>query len=203
MKRARAMPRFSCSSSFLLAAATVALACGAGCSSRSSSTGSGGAGGAPSPCYDYATFDGSAPVETFQADVLPILRTSCGLSTSCHGTVSPDCAASFWEPPTNMQQYYGPALNCGTPTAAQIALIFSNAVGVKSVEETEMDIIDPGNPEQSFLMYKVDGTLTCPTLVCSKTPGACFNPMPSGSPLIAASDRDVIRRWIAQGAKND
>ena len=149
----------------------------------SSSTGDG-------TCYDYAGYDGMTPAVTFKGDVLPIFRTSCGLSASCHGNPSGPIA----------QPYLGPPSAAGEPTQTDIDAIFAANVGVASVKETGMQIVKSGDPANSFLMHKMDNSLKCESLKCG---GNCGGPMPLGSPPLAQEQRDTVRRWIAQGAKND
>lgn len=139
-------------------------------------------------CFDYGSFDGAAPAVSFQADVLPILRQACGLSSSCHGSQSSN------------RNYLGPALQDPAPTPADIAAIFADNVGVPSDAEPTMAIVEPGDPANSFLLHKIDGTFECAALTCG---ASCGDTMPQGADLLPQADRDVIRRWVAQGAKND
>jgi hypothetical protein len=181
------------------ASGLVAVAC---TKSSSGSSGSGGEGtSTPGGCFDYTGFDETTPTVTFKADVLPIFQNSCGLSMSCHGA----------NPPTvPSQMFLGPALPA-MASSTDIAAIFAGAVGVKSVDDSDMDIIDPGSPESSFLMYKVDSDpmsvngVTCSTLTCAAPSSAtpCLSGMPLDGDQLSLADRDTIRRWIAQGAKND
>jgi len=142
-----------------------------------------------SPCFDYGGFDSTERVVAFEADVLPLLRTSCGLSSSCHGS------------PTSTRPYLGPKL-ADPLTPTDIDLIFSDNVGVPAVLEPEMSLVEPGDPEHSFLMHKMDGTFTCKTLACS-TDATCGDTMPQGAKLLAPDLRQTVRLWIAQGAKKD
>jgi hypothetical protein len=169
----------------------------------SSSAGSGSSDG---DCGDYATFDGTSPTVQFKADVLPIFRQSCGISSSCHGSASP--------PPPPGQHYLGPAVADAAPDAADIMAIIDGIVGQKSVDEPEMNVVTAGSPQTSFMMYKLDGPnnpestnpddtiVDCSTLKCTASM-TCLLPMPQGGPQLPAAERDTIRRWIAQGAKND
>jgi hypothetical protein len=206
----------------VLALAVVVASLAACKSSGAGGTGGGGGagGGAASDCFDYTGFNSMSPAVQFSADVLPILRTSCGISSACHGcdeSVDPNCTTSGYKP------YLGPSITDPDPTAAQIQAIFDQAVGqptapqVSSVDGTtmvdnlSMDIVKAGDPANSYLMYKLDGDpnatdmtaeVTCSTLACAagKT---CGLAMPSGGPQLPSEKRDTIRRWIAQGAKND
>jgi hypothetical protein len=166
--------------------------CGGG---TSTSTGGGGGtscGLGADGCFDYTCFTADMPVVSFKADVLPIFRTSCGLSASCHGS----------EGGPGGQHYLGPKNSDPAPTAAQIQLIFDQSVGKTPVVNAGMNLVTPKDPEHSFMMYKLDG-LKCSKLTCSSD-DTCLALMPQGNtePMDAAK-RDVIRRWIAQGAKND
>ena len=185
--------------STLLAAALAIAGSGslAGCGGGTTS-GSGGGGGGSScglmadGCFDYACFKADAPTVSFKADVLPILRNSCGLSASCHGGETGPAG----------QHYLGPKKSDPEPTAAQIQMIFDQWVGQTPSVNAGMNLISPKDPEHSFFMYKLDG-LKCAKLTCASD-NSCLALMPQGTtePMDAAQ-RDVFRRWIAQGAKND
>ncbi|MDC3957262.1 hypothetical protein [Polyangium jinanense] len=164
-------------------ASLAALAFGvAGCSDE---------GTADDTCYDYGSFDKAAPAVTFSGDVLPIFRNSCGLGgASCHGAVAGQPG----------QPYLGPANSGTAPTQAEIDAIFAQNVGVAATKATGMKIVEPNSPETSFLMHKMDGTLTCSAVVCD---AACGGTMPLTGDLLPQTARDTVRRWIAQGAKKD
>ncbi len=172
-----------------LALAAVGLAaCGGG---DGGSTGNaGGAGGGTGQCFDYAGYDGGSPVVQFSTDVLPILGASCGTSGNCHGGATPATAP---------QHFLG--TSTGTATAAEIQAILGGIVNQAAVEEPDMNVIKAGDPAHSYLLQKVDG-LGCPTLQCVAA-GECGAPMPLGAPQLSEDDRDLIRRWVAQGAMND
>lgn len=170
------------------------IGCGGG-----SGGGSGGGGGGTPGCFDYTAYDGTSPAVSFKTDVLPILRTSCGLSSSCHGTESGGPSG---------QHYYGPSISGPEPTADQIQAIFDQSVSQPAVANPSMNIVTPGDPSKSFLMYKLDGDpnvadqVSCADLECAKDQ-SCLSAMPQGGPQLPSDKRDIIRRWIAQGAKND
>ena len=190
----------------------VSAACGG-------SSSSGGGGGAAGDCFDYATFDGTTPAVTFSTDVLPIFQGSCGLSAACHGcdgVNNAGCTTPGYQP------FLGTSLTDPKMTTAQIAAIFSTAVGQPAQLQTstldgsmvgnpDMSIIKASDPANSFMMYKLDGAfpmpdntmeVTCSTLTCASAT-SCGQAMPAGGPAIGLTDRNTIRSWIAQGAKND
>lgn len=179
--------------SFLVTAATAGTALStAGCDGNGGGTG--GAGGTPdSACFDYSSFDGTTPEVTFQADVLPFFQQSCGVSNSCHGDINQ---------PNENRPYLGPNKS-ETATTEQIDAIFAAIVDVGSFYEPGMMLVKSGDPENSFLMHKLDGTLECSALQCAESKD-CGTLMPQGvSDPVDQATRDKVRRWIAQGAKNN
>ena len=162
----------------------------------SSSSGSGGPGTVVADCFQYTGWDGTTPAATFSTDVLPIFRASCSTVMACHGSETP---------PTPGQHFYGTPTAAGAMTAAQIQEIFTGAVGAPSIDEPDMDVIKPGDPQHSFMMYKLDGmgTTLCSTLACNSSATTCLYAMPYALPQLSLDMRNAIRRWIAQGANND
>ena len=76
-------------------------------------------------------------------------------------------------------------------------------------EPDGFDMVEPGHPEKSFLMWKIDAVLEkdgsstfCDQLKCAPN-GGCGSSMPQNGPELESADKEVIRRWIAQGAKDD
>jgi hypothetical protein len=221
MRNRTSSPTSRVAPAFALAFALV-FASIAGCKSSGGggAGGGGGGGGSANDCFDYTGFDTMSPTVQFSADVLPIFRTSCGISSACHGcdeSVDSNCTNSGYKP------YLGPSMSDPDPSAAQLQAIFDQAVGqpaatqVSSVDGTtmvgdpDMEIVKAGDPAKSFMMYKLDGDpnatdmsseVTCTTLTCASG-STCGLAMPSGGPQLSSEDRDTIRRWIAQGAKND
>ncbi|MEZ4257846.1 MAG: hypothetical protein R3B36_02180 [Polyangiaceae bacterium] len=138
-------------------------------------------GGGPQ-CAAYvvpAGTDLTQPATQLRRDVLPILNRSCAFS-SCHGSASG----------RNQGVFLG-------NDAARVRLEMS-AVTQHNKSAT---YVVPGDPSKSFLMHKIDGDQCTLDSACEK--GSCGDSMPLGNPLLPVSDRDVIRRWIAQGAKDD
>jgi hypothetical protein len=198
-------------SPFLLLASALSISAAAGMvSSITACGGSGGGGGAggggtgggaSAACFDYAGYDGTTPAVHFQADVLPIFRLSCGLSSSCHGN----------QAGSGGQHFYGPKTSDPAPDAAALQAIFDQSLGQPAVANPDMNIITAGDPSKSFLMYKLDGDpsaadataqVSCANLTCAAD-GSCLSSMPQGGPALPAAKRDIVRAWIKQGAKND
>jgi hypothetical protein len=188
------------------ALSVISAACGG-------TTSSGGGGGTAGDCFDYSSFDAGANV-SFPNDVVPIFQNSCALSIACHTcdtTTNPQCTNSTYKPFLGVPSGSTASMN-------QLTAIIGQTVGVKAdlqlstvdqmtmVGNPDMNIITARDPAHSFMMYKLDGAfpmnptnneVTCMTLTCAGTQ-TCGQAMPSaGMPL---ADREVIRRWIAQGA---
>ena len=63
-----------------------------------------------------------------------------------------------------------------------------------------MSFVTPGDPARSYLMHKLDGDQCQFNTLC--TAADCQHAMPSDlEVLIPVAERDIVRRWIAQGAR--
>jgi hypothetical protein len=104
-----------------------------------------------------------------------------------------------------------------------IALCEQVKAGLLASSKTlpKMKIVVPGEPQNSFLMHKIDGCHNsfsvpkcatgqvstaempcCTPQANAKTDGACGDPMPqTAGDGLCRDERDKIRRWIAQGAE--
>jgi hypothetical protein len=135
-------------------------------------------------CEDYvppASFDQATPTMSFARDVMPIFSTSCAF-TSCHGTAFGDANGVF--------------LGGTNP-----AKVFAAIVDVPSRELPTMSYVKPGAPHDSFLMRKLDGSQCLLNATCANAD--CGQSMPRDEDRLDLDQRDRIRRWIAQGAKNN
>ncbi len=65
---------------------------------------------------------------------------------------------------------------------------FTNLVGVSSREDSSFFRVSPGNPDQSYLIHKLEGT------------ASVGEQMPFGGPPIPQSTIDFVRQWITDGA---
>jgi hypothetical protein len=119
----------------------------------------------------------TAPATSLRNDVMPIFQPSCAL-LSCHSTLTA----------AGLLILQGDA---GT--------VRGNVVGVASNEVSSMVFVKAGDPGQSYLMHKADGD-SCSLTGCGVDGGLCTMTMPLGGQLLPTDARDVIRRWIAQGA---
>lgn len=146
--------------------------------------------GGSDTCHDYSSFNATSKTVSFKTNVLPIFQQSCGVSAACHQSQSGPSGQPYLGPPT------GPA-----PTQADIDKIFAQNVGVAAVKAPTMKIVEAGNPKGSFLMHKMDNTLKCADVTCGDA--GCGASMPLANPSLGATERDTVRLWIAQGAKND
>jgi hypothetical protein len=64
-------------------------------------------------------------------------------------------------------------------------------VGVASVEEPNLLRVDPGNPDTSYMVLKIEGA-----------PGIEGGQMPLGETPLPQATIDAMRQWIADGAQN-
>lgn len=69
---------------------------------------------------------------------------------------------------------------------------FGSLVGVASSGKPGAIRVVPGDPENSYLIHKLEGR-----------PGIEGVRMPSGGPYLTAGQIQVIKRWIALGAPNN
>lgn len=68
---------------------------------------------------------------------------------------------------------------------------YTNLVGVPSVQVPASMRVSPGNPDDSYLIQKLEGAA-----------GIVGDPMPPGTPL-DADDLALFRRWVEEGAANN
>ncbi|HMV65659.1 MAG TPA: hypothetical protein PKA64_02320 [Myxococcota bacterium] len=111
--------------------------------------------------------DTVAAATSFGADVLPILQVNCAIS-GCHA---------------------GPELSTGLDLTTGQA--YHHIVDVPSFQLATMDLIEPGNPDASYLVRKVEGS--------AEAAGGSGDLMPPGFGL-PQGDIDVIRQWVTEGA---
>ena len=82
----------------------------------------------------------------------------------------------------------------GDATAMRAAL-----VGVPSEDRPDRAYVEPGAPEASYLVQKIEGRL----VDAECTEHDCGSPMPLDNPSLPPAARATIRAWIAQGARDN
>lgn len=130
---------------------------------------------APSNNADAAVADAvgaDAGPPTWES-VQAVIARSCAF-TSCHGGLR-----AF------------PRLSADT---AYASLTTSMSMQVPSLR-----LVTPGDPAQSWLMHKLDGTMAM-RAQCAGAGMPCGASMPQGSELLPAPEREMIRAWIRMGA---
>jgi hypothetical protein len=75
------------------------------------------------------------------------------------------------------------------PKAAHATL-----VGVKATE-TALNRVEPGKPDESYLVHKLEGTHVAA--------GGTGDRMPTGGAPLSIEQIATIRAWIEQGAQNN
>lgn len=139
------------------------------------------------PCLAYqvpADTNLSQPIVSFQKDVIPIVQTNCALS-ACHGS--------------SLGKNNGVYL--GAPAGpVDTARVYAAIVNVPSPTAPGLPFVAPNDPTKSFLQRKVDGDLC---LIEAQCVGNCGIVMPKDAAQLDVASRDVIRRWITQGATNN
>jgi hypothetical protein len=185
----------TCASIVTFASMAAMTGCSPAASSGPADSGGQGDDGAPTVCPPS---DLTVPV-SFMGKVLPIFQHSCALGgTICHGdsTGSPAAGRPYLGEPTANEA------GLGDPTT-----ILMGIVGVKSVEDPMMDVIQAGDPTNSFLMHKMDGDQGMLSGQCvamaSATMVLCGVSMPFGNITLDCATRDTVRAWIKQGAMNN
>lgn len=105
---------------------------------------------------------------SFAKDIVPVLKTRCVM---CHLT---------GQEPGNMKL---------APKAA-----YATLVGVKATE-TALNRVEPGKPDESYLVRKLEGTHVAA--------GGTGERMPTGGAPLPPEQMAAIRAWIEQGAQNN
>jgi len=146
-------------------------------------------------CAPYAAdADLTTPNVSFSNDIQPTFNRSCGIAgATCHGAPS--------VVKVDMRPFLG-FFDGGTDASE----VVQGLVGVQSPEDPDFVIVKAGDPGQSYLMHKLDGDQCLFMTGCAKGQTQytdCGQMMPYSSPPLDTSTRDQIRRWIAQGAKNN
>ena len=108
---------------------------------------------------------------TLSLDVQPIFTASCALA-GCHTGTAPQ---------------EGLDLSAGNT--------FGNTVDIPSTQLPSMNRITPGDPAQSYLVHKIEGT--------QASAGGTGSRMPLGRAALSSTQIATIRAWITSGAQNN
>ncbi len=138
------------------------------------------------PCTPYAAPAKSqlmSPAVSFKSEVMPVFSASCA-SSSCHGIADAPKGALF----------LGAQLQHGSDATA----VWSALVAKPSAQLPAMAFVTAGEPENSYLMHKLDSDQCMFESSC--VGHDCLRSMPYDTSALAVEKRDVVRRWIAQGA---
>jgi hypothetical protein len=106
---------------------------------------------------------------TFSGDIQPIFTDNC---TECHS---------------------GPDAERDQDLSEGVS--YDMIVNVESVELEGMDRIEPGDPDNSYLIHKIQGT--------HRDVGGTGARMPQGGPFLNAATIEFMRGWVEVGAPND
>lgn len=122
-------------------------------------------------------------VVSFSADIAPLFRRSC-VGSGCHGPREPVMGLDL-------------SSSIGVATSAIGVLSRENPSMTGGIDRTEpqwsgIPRIAPGEPEQSYLVYKIVGA--------GPMRGS---PMPFNGTLISETEQLQISTWIQQGARLD
>lgn len=128
--------------------------------------------------------DLTTPAVSFRTDVMPVLTTHCS-SSICHG-ISDGAKGNL---------FLGAELQHG----ADSAQVLTN-LAATSEQDPKMPYVKPSDPANSYLMHKLDADQCMFDTAC--TSGDCQHAMPFDG-MLPVETRDIVRRWIAQGAPNN
>lgn len=106
---------------------------------------------------------------SYASQVQPIWTGKC-VTTACHDNVTPQARLNL------------------TPAVSHAAL-----VGIASQQCPSKQLVNPGEPGQSYVMIKLEGSGPCMT----------GSRMPKTSPALPAAQLQIIRDWIVTGAPNN
>jgi hypothetical protein len=173
-------------------------ACVLACSSSTPGQGSGDGGGA----------EASGPV-SFKTDLLPQFERACGLSSACHQEYPV-------QDPMVQRVFLGcnQSLSVSCSVADPGPLVYPGLMGL-SQEDPSMHYVTPNDPTNSYLLRKMENTLsnlTClPVAMDPIVKNAPSEPQPAqpcgtSMPLGLGTLADLnllVRAWIMQGARDN
>jgi hypothetical protein len=143
--------------------------------------------------FDYTKYTPKRTSVSLLTDIAPIIKTSCALAKTCHGSV-PTASA-------DADPQLGPVSGIADMATAQ--KVHDAIVGVAAEEAPSMSEVTPGDPEHSWLMKKLEGSQNCAGVTCVKILSAtspCGDLMPIPDSSLPADQVMQFRDWIKGGA---
>ena len=128
---------------------------------------------------DEKLSDLTGPTPNLQPTLSSIQREIFDTTDSAGRQACTNCHTSVGRTPTGLMD-----LRSGAA--------FGSLVGVTSSVKPGAIRVVPGDPENSYLIHKLEGRT-----------GIVGTPMPRGNSLLTAGQILVIKRWIELGARND
>jgi hypothetical protein len=144
--------------------------------------------------FDYTKYTPKSTSVSLLTDIAPIIKTSCALTKTCHGSVATVAA--------DADPQLGPISGIADMATAQ--KVHDAIVGIAAKQAPSMSEVTAGDPEHSWLMKKLEGSQNCAGVTCTKIPGASspcgdlMPPMPATS--LPADQVMEFRDWIKGGA---
>jgi hypothetical protein len=205
-------------------ASLFALACSS--PANTADGGPGDAGAAETGCVPYnpPTTSLMTPTVSFVGDVMPIFVHSCAFS-GCH--INPPIDGG--PPPGNLEFLF--VQDHDASVAMYSPVVYDGLVNKPTIEDPMMNFVTPGDPANSYLMRKMDFALCDLADKCAAgnplfnkyngpdqaypAPNGCGVGMPPDlyddagnmQPLTdmagMPTQRETVKRWIAQGAMNN
>jgi hypothetical protein len=131
----------------------------------------------------------------FAAGVAATLTTSCGSGDGTGSDAGAGLQANFDSIQVNLFDQFCTSCHIGATAPGGLRLDAANSfgllVGVASAEVPALLRVEPGNPADSYLIRKLEGT------------ASVGGRMPLNGPALQPSDIDVVRQWITDGAQRN
>jgi hypothetical protein len=136
--------------------------------------GGGGGGGGGNSCKNPPT-----PTVSLASNIQPILNQSCAVVAACH---------------------LGSGSGFGDFSAGNS---FANLVKVKAIENPKLFRVDPGKPDNSYMVIKIGAGPAGSTFSGEQMPPGCPGAGRNGAVCLSADDVEAIRTWITECAPNN
>ena len=145
-----------------------------------------------------ATVDNQGVVTGVTAGPVTITATADGVNGTSAVTINTPSLAQHVQPILSANCALSGCHAGGSPAMGQnlsAGQTFSATVNVPSGELPTMDRVEPGDPDVSYLVHKIQGT--------QASVGGSGSQMPLGGSPLTQAQIDTIRAWIKTGAPNN